>query len=206
MSGEVYKLYVPAGNWLVQTLTDYCMTVGIGNCDVTGIGSIGNVWTLVDPNGTPTVKLSDAEPSYEMTSFVANVTLRQGMPGFDQSQLPSGHYPQFDTSVATDNCYVHAHVTFADSNMAIWGGHLLDAWVTIGAELVLRTMAGPGCVPGIMQGNIPADCVYDEMVSVPPLGTFCNWNGSFWYPQGGAAKPFSSPEPSTALGDRGPTQ
>jgi predicted DNA-binding protein with PD1-like motif len=177
-----YKLYIPSGNWIVATLTHYCQLNGIGNAEVSGIGSIGNVWTLIDPNGTPVVKLSDAEPSYEMTSLVANVTLRQGMPQFDPSGLPSGAYPQFDTGVETYNCYVHAHVTFADSNMNVWGGHLLDAQTTIGAELVVRPMAGAGCVPGLQGGQIPADCVFDEPVSVPCFGTFSNWNTLFWFP------------------------
>lgn len=182
MIANVYKLYIPSGHWIVETLTRYCMENGIGNAEVGGIGSIGNVWTLVDPAGTPVVKLSDAEPSYEMTSFVANVTLRQGLAQFDRSKLPSGAYPQFDSSVETYNCYVHAHVMFADAAMMIWGGHLLDAQITIGAELVVRPLAGSACVPGLLQGDIPADCVFDEPVPVPPFGTFSNWNTAFWYP------------------------
>jgi predicted DNA-binding protein with PD1-like motif len=208
MSGDVYKLYIPAGNWLVETLTNYCMAMGIGNCDVTGIGSIGKIWTMVDPNGTAAIKLSDAEPSYEMTSLVGNVTLRQGIPLFDQSQLPSGKYPQFDPSVQTYNCFVHAHVTFADSAMTIRGGHLLDAWVTIGAELVLRTLAGPDCVPGLTKDAIPLECVADETIGVPPFGTFCNWGQNFWFP-GPPARQSSEPAApgvDGALGYSDPTQ
>lgn len=183
MVTDVSKLYIPAGNWLVETLTSYCQTNKIGNAEVSGIGSIGTVWTVVNPNGTPVVKVSNGEPSYEMTSFIANVTLRQGQAGFDTSKLASGDYPQFDTSVATYNCYVHAHLTFADSSMAIRGGHLLDALITIGAELIVRPVAGPACRPGIAKGAIPADCIFDETVQVPPFGSFCNWDTRFWYKQ-----------------------
>lgn len=179
---ETYKFYVPAGYWLIESLTAFCQTNGIGNADIAGIGSITNIWVLLDPNGTPVVRSFSAGPSYEMTSLLGNVTLRQGMPMFDRSGLPSGAYPQIDKTVQTYNCYVHAHVTFANPDMSISGGHLLDAQVSIGAELVLRTMAGSACVPGLSGDEIPADCVTDSMVSVPPYGAFSNWSTPFWYP------------------------
>jgi predicted DNA-binding protein with PD1-like motif len=185
MSEDAYKVYVPAGNWLVASLTTYCQAQGIGNAELTGIGSITNVWLLVNPNGNPIVRNFNANPSYEMTSLVGNVTLRQGVPVFDPSRLPSGAYPQFDPRVQTYNCYVHSHVTFANPDMSITGGHLLDARVTIGAEIVVRPMAAPACVPGLFQGAIPADCVMNINVTVPPFGTFSNWDRRFWYPLGG---------------------
>ena len=182
MTDDTLKLYVPAGNWLVETLTDYCMANGIGNAEVGGIGSIGSVWTLVNPNGTPVVIESNDEASYEMTSLVGNVTLRQGRALFDRSQLNTGRYPQFDTAVKTYNCYAHVHVAFADSSMIVHGGHLLDAQITIGAELFVRPVAGSLCRPGIEKGAIPANCMFSEMVSVPPFGSFCNWDPRFWFP------------------------
>jgi predicted DNA-binding protein with PD1-like motif len=182
MTDGTLKLYVPAGNWLVETLTDYCMANGIGNAEVGGIGSIGSVWTLVNPNGKLVVKESNDEPSYEMTNLVGNVTLRQGRAFFDRSKLNTGSYPQFDTTVKTYNCYVHVHVAFADSSMIVRGGHLLDAQITIGAELFVRPVAGSLCRPGIEKGTIPADCMFSEMVSVPPFGSFCNWDPRFWFP------------------------
>jgi predicted DNA-binding protein with PD1-like motif len=181
-----YKIYIPAGEWLVANITSYCQTHGIGNADIVGIGSITNVWVLLDPNGTPVVRNFSAGPSYEMTSLLGNVTLRQGLPRFDPAGLPTGGYPQIDTSIPTYNAYVHAHVMFANPDMSISGGHLLDAQVSIGGEIVLRTMAGPQCVPGITAGEIPADCVSDVSVTVQPYGTFFNWAQSFWYPQPGS--------------------
>jgi predicted DNA-binding protein with PD1-like motif len=123
---DVNKLYIPAGAWVVATLTSFCQARGIGNADIAGIGSITNVWLLLDPDGTLVVRNFSAGPSYEMTSLLGNVTLRQGMPMFDPSGLPTGAYPQIDKSVQTYNCYVHVHATFANPDMSISGGHLLD--------------------------------------------------------------------------------
>jgi predicted DNA-binding protein with PD1-like motif len=187
---EVHKLYVPAGNWLVENLTTYCQSQRIGNAEITGIGSITDIWVLLDPAGTPVVRNFSASPSYEMTSLVGNVTLRQGVPVFDPAKLSSGAYPQFDAADQTYNCYVHSHVTFANPDMSISGGHLLDAQVSIGAEVVIRAMAGPDCVPGLPAGQMPADCVMDASVAVPPLGVFSNWDPRFWYPP---AKPLPAP-------------
>jgi predicted DNA-binding protein with PD1-like motif len=188
-----YKVYIPAGEWLVASITAYCQTHGIGNADIVGIGSITNVWVLLDPNGTPVVRNFSAGPSYEMTSLLGNLTLRQGLPQFDPAGLPSGTYPQIDTSVPTYNAYVHVHVTFANPDMSISGGHLLDAQVSIGGEVVLRTMAGPKCVPGITVDQIPADCVSDISVSVQPYGAFFNWAQCFWYPLPGSQTNGSKP-------------
>lgn len=178
--GDVHKVYVPAGYWLVETLTAYCQSQRIGNAEIDGIGSITDVWLLLDPAGTPVVKNFSAGPSYEMTSLLGNVTLRQGMPVFDRAKLSAGAYPGFDTSEETYNCYVHSHVTFANPDMSISGGHLLDAQVSIGAEIVVRSMAG--CVPGLLADQIPADCVVNASVAVPPYGVFSNWDQRFWYP------------------------
>src|SRR5207247_193680 len=110
---------IPAGEWLIAGLTSYCQIHGIGNADIVGIGSITNIWVLLDPDGTPVVRNFSAGPSYEMTSLLGNVTLRQGLPQFDPAGLPSGAYPQIDKSVQTYNSYVHAHVTFANPDMSI---------------------------------------------------------------------------------------
>ena len=178
---DVHKVYVPAGNWLVQSLTNYCQSQRIGNAEITGIGSITDVWVLLDPDGTPIVRNFSAGPSYEMTSLLGNVTLRQGMPVFDRTKLSSGVYPQFDTTEATYNCYVHSHVMFANPDMSASGGHLLDAQVSIGAEIVIRTMAGATCQPGLLADQIPPDCVMDASITVPPYGVFSNWDPRFWY-------------------------
>lgn len=187
---EPYKLYIPAGQWLVATLTSYCLANGIGNAAVAGIGSITNAWILVDSTGQPVVKNFSEEPSYEMTSLAGNVTLRQGKAQFDPAGLPTGSYPQIDTGVETYNSFAHLHVTFANPDMTISGGHLLDAGISIGAELVLSPMARQDCVPGLLYDQIPADCVADAMVTVP-LGTFCNWDQRFWYPPPDALHPQS---------------
>jgi predicted DNA-binding protein with PD1-like motif len=179
---EAHKVYIPAGQWIVTSLTSYCQAHGIGNASIVGIGSITNVWVMLDPAGKPIVRNFSTGPSYEMTSLIGNVTLRQGLAQFDPSGLLTGAYPQMDSSVQTFNAYVHAHVTFANADMSISGGHLLDAQASIEAEIVLRTMAGPLCVPGITADQIPADCVSDVSVTVEPYGTFSNWSQSFWYP------------------------
>jgi len=178
---STHKVYIPAGNWIVASITAYCQANGVGNADITGIGSITNIWVMLDPAGTPIVR-NFSSGSYEMTSLLGNVTLRQGMPRFNPSDLASGQYPQIDSSVQTYNAYLHAHVTFANPDMTISGGHLLDAWTSIEAEVVIRSMAGPNCVPGLTADRIPADCVSDVMVTVSPLGTFSNWAQPFWYP------------------------
>jgi predicted DNA-binding protein with PD1-like motif len=175
------KLYVPAGNWLVQTLTEYCTESGLGNAQIAAIGSIANIWVLVNPDGKPLVKNWPAGSSHEMTSLSGNVALREGQARFDRQSLPSGAYPQFDTTDPALNPYLHLHVTFAEPDMTIAGGHLLDAEVSIGAEVVLVPMATDTCAPGLV-GPPPCDCVTSVPVTVPPYGTFSNWDQRFWYP------------------------
>lgn len=88
-----WKVYIPAGNWVVATLSEYCVKAGIGNAAVSGIGSITDVWVLVNPNGKPLVKNWPAGESHEVTGLSGNVALRQGEPRFDPSALPTGAYP-----------------------------------------------------------------------------------------------------------------
>lgn len=183
---DVLKLYVPAGNWLVQSLTAYCQDRSLGNAEISGIGSLTNIWVLVNPDGRLRIKNFKDSPSYEMTSLSGNVALRQGMPKFDLSGLPTGAYPQIDKSVPTLNCYAHVHVTFANPDMSISGGHLLDTQISIGAEIVVRPMAGDDCVPRLRGEQIPPGCVTSVDVAVPPFGVFSNWDRRFWFPPGGS--------------------
>lgn len=181
MSGT-HPVYVPAGSWLVATLTAYCSANGVGNAEVTGIGSLTNVWVLVNPDGTLVVKNYDAG-SYELTSLVGNVTVRQGVAVFEPSWLPSGAYPRFDPSVPTYNPYLHVHATFAQPDQTIAGGHLLDAQVSIGAEVFLRE-TGATCVPPVA-APVPDGCISSVPVTVEPYGTFANWDERFWFPPAG---------------------
>lgn len=175
------KLYVPAGGWVVKSVTEFCEQHDLGNASVSGIGSITNIWVLINPDGKLVIKNFSAGPSYEMTSLLGNVTLRQGKAQFDPAGLSTGSYPQFDDSDSTLNSYAHLHVTFANPDMSISGGHLLDAQVSIGAELIITPMASDNCVPGLDQGDIPAGCVFNEPVNVAPYGTFYNWDQRFWF-------------------------
>jgi predicted DNA-binding protein with PD1-like motif len=175
------KVYIPQGNWVVATLSAYCFKYGIGNAAISAIGSITDIWVLVHPAEEPVVRNWPAGTSYEMTALTGNIALRQGRPEFDPAGLATGQYPQFDTSVPALNPYIHVHVTFADGDMSIWGGHLLDAMVSIGAEIFLLPTAAAACEPGLM-GPPPADCVTSVPVTAPPYGTFSNWDQRFWFP------------------------
>ena len=176
------KLYVPSGQWLVKSLTLFCQEQCVGNAEITGIGSITNIWVLLNPNGTMKVQNFKAGPSYEMTSLIGNVAIRKGLPLFDASGLASGAYPQIDTSVQTLNCFAHVHVTFANPDMSISGGHLLDAQVSIGAALIVRPMSGKDCAPGLTNAQVPSGCVTDVDIPVPPYGVFSNWDHRYWFP------------------------
>ena len=178
----LYPLYVPAGNWLAETVTAFCSDNGLGNVAVSGIGSITNVWVLLNPNGKIEVRNFPGPGSYEMTSLVGSVVLRQGVALFNKDGLPSGEYPQFDSSVQSLNPYAHMHATFAQPDFTIAGGHLLDAQVSIGAELMLLPRAVAECPPGSPPSPPPPDCILSEPVAVPPFGTFSNWDKRWWFP------------------------
>jgi predicted DNA-binding protein with PD1-like motif len=188
-------LYIPAGNWLVKTLTEYCSAARLGNVAVSGIGSITDIWMLLNPDGQLEVRNFPGPGSYEMTSLAGNVVLRQGVAQFNAGDLPSGAYPRFDRGVSSLNPYAHVHATFALPNFAIAGGHLLDAAVSIGAELWLSPLTTGACPPGSPPLPLPACCVVSEPVTVPPFGTFSNWDSRWWFPSASGAATASDPAP-----------
>jgi len=65
---SVYKLYIPAENWIAKTICDYCTANSIGNASISGIGSIKNIWILIN-DGKIRVKNFNDSPFYEMTSI-----------------------------------------------------------------------------------------------------------------------------------------
>ena len=192
---ESIPVYIPAGAWLVESLTEFCVLRGVGNAAISGIGSLTNIWVLLNPDGTPEVRNFPGPGSYEMTSLIGNVALRQGVAQFDPAGLPTGHYPTFDESVATLNPYLHAHVTFALPDFSIAGGHLLDAQVSIGAEVMLTPRGSQACVGGVPP-VLPPDCIVSEPVTVPVFGTFSNWDSRWWFPNDRTAQPDSKEPPA----------
>jgi predicted DNA-binding protein with PD1-like motif len=179
--GDLRKVYVPAGNWLVATLSAWCAETGIANAMISGIGSITDVWAEVNSEGHPVPQNWPAGTSYEMTSLSGNVALRQGRPVYDPSRLASGAYPQWDATDPELNPFLHLHVTFADAKLAVTGGHLLDAQVSVGAEVFALVSADPDCTPPLTPPP-PDGCVTSVPVTVDPYGTFSNWDKRFWFP------------------------
>jgi len=66
--------------------------------------------------------------------------------------------------------------------MSISGGHLLDAQVSIGCEIILIDFGGRQCSPGIQKDDISAECIYNQPVKIDSLGAFYNWDKRFWFP------------------------
>ena len=64
---HTFKLYVPAGQSLVESITNVCQCNAIGTADVCAIGSLTNIWVLINPDGSPSVRNFSTGPLYEMT-------------------------------------------------------------------------------------------------------------------------------------------
>jgi len=111
--GHDYVVRLDAGEKIVETLISLCGRDGIGGGFFHGLGAVGETEIgHFDPesNDYTWVKLSGP---YEIMSLYGNITTVEGKP------------------------FIHAHIALGDNTLAVRGGHLREAVVSVTCEVTL---------------------------------------------------------------------
>lgn len=113
-SAESFLVCLQPGDLVRQCLEQVCLDLEVRGASVSGIGGLCQVelgfWR------SPDYQRKKLEGNWEMLSLLGNITNYQGRP------------------------FAHLHVSLADQNLNVVGGHFFEARVTATAELfVTRT-------------------------------------------------------------------
>lgn len=106
------------GEDLCQTILDVCAKEGIKFANVTGIGAAGEITCgSFDPN-TKEYHTRTFQGVFEITSLNGTVSAMNGEP------------------------YEHIHITFADPDLNVQGGHVNKCVISATAEVILQILPG----------------------------------------------------------------
>lgn len=117
-NGRIFVGRLDRGSDLVAELERICLERDIRAAWVSVIGAVSHAaYAYYEQADHRYFELS-SDRHHEITGFVANVSLRDGVP------------------------FLHAHATFADAQGACVGGHLLRGVTVFVAEFTIRELIG----------------------------------------------------------------
>ncbi len=118
--GNTYFVYVQQNEKIMDTLTQFCKDNGIHNGYISGIGAIKNIKIGTYDLDKKEYNIHHLNEVWELTSYQANVLLKDGEP------------------------FIHAHINISDHDLTVKGGHLFEADVAAVGEFILRKIETDG--------------------------------------------------------------
>ena len=118
--GNTYFIYVQQNEKIMDILTQFCKDNDIQNGQISGIGAIKNIEIGAFDVEKKEYIIHHLNGVWELTSYQANVLLKDGEP------------------------FIHAHINISDHDLAVKGGHLFEADVAAVGEFILRKIETDG--------------------------------------------------------------
>ncbi len=118
--GNTYIIYVQQNEKIMDTLTQFCKDNNIHNGQISGIGAIKKIEMGAYDVEKKEYTIHQLNEVWELTSYQANVLLKDGEP------------------------FIHAHINISDHNLTVKGGHLFEADVAAVGEFILRKIETDG--------------------------------------------------------------
>ena len=115
-AGRVFVVRLATGSDLVREIEHLCAEQSVIAAEVSAIGAVRRARYAYYEQPAHRYRELESATHHEITGFVGNVSERDGRP------------------------FLHAHATFADSDGATVGGHLLPGIEVFAAEVVIREL------------------------------------------------------------------
>ncbi len=111
--GPTYIVRLDAGEKIVETLKAICERDAIGGGHFSGLGAVGEAEIGHFDPGSNDYTWAKLSGPFEIVSLYGNITKVDGRP------------------------FVHAHIALGDNTLAVRGGHLKEAVVSVTCEVTL---------------------------------------------------------------------
>jgi predicted DNA-binding protein with PD1-like motif len=109
---------------LIEELTSVCMANGVGLGWVHALGALQKARLGYYDQDAREYRFIDVDRHLEITNLVGNVSLKDGEP------------------------IIHAHVTLADDEARVFGGHLAPGTIVFACEFCIQMFDGPDLCRG----------------------------------------------------------
>lgn len=111
---DTFIIHVQQNEKIMSNLTQFCKDHKINNGQISGIGAIKGIKLGAYVLENKKYIIKHFNEIWELTSFQANIQLKDGEP------------------------FIHAHITISDHKMDVKGGHLFEATVAGVGEFILK--------------------------------------------------------------------
>lgn len=116
--GNRYFIRINPGQPIIATIKDFCKQKNITLASVSGVGSLQSVTLGFFNPKTKDYKEKVLKEPLEMANLAGNITTKDGEP------------------------VLHFHTTVAGNNYKAYAGHMVEAEVSLTAEIILDTIPG----------------------------------------------------------------
>lgn len=116
--GNYYILRIDKGEEVVATLRNFCKKQDIKLGKVSGIGAISQVNVGLFDTENNKFLSKELKGTFEITSLIGTISTMDGNP------------------------YLHLHITIADKEFNVRGGHLNTAIISATGEIVVEKISG----------------------------------------------------------------
>jgi len=115
---QQWILRLQKGEEIVTSITRFCVDNQIKLGSITGIGAVDKVKLGLYDSKKKQYNTKEFFEDMEVTSLVGNVSLKDGKP------------------------FLHLHITLANSDFKVFGGHLYEAYICATGEIILDEING----------------------------------------------------------------
>jgi len=104
---------------LLEELTSLCRDKNIGLGHIEAIGAVSRAQIGFYDQSRQEYRFTKLDKNLEITSLIGNISIRDGEP------------------------MVHAHLTLADAQGSVYGGHLAPETIVFACEFIIHAYEGP---------------------------------------------------------------
>lgn len=115
---QQWILKLEKGEEIVQSVTKFCIENEINLGSMTGIGAVDNAKIGFFDTKKKKYETKNLSEDYEITSLNGNISMKEGKP------------------------FLHLHITLANNEYNLLGGHLFEATVSATCEIFLSEITG----------------------------------------------------------------
>lgn len=117
--GSKVVIRLDDGDEIIASITEVCIKEDISSGIIQGIGATEEMRTRIYDKASDSFVFKDLTGSREITSLTGNITM-----------------------TAEEELFIHIHITAADKEMKISGGHLMSCIISVTGEIFLDILDG----------------------------------------------------------------
>ncbi len=113
-----YVVRLEKGEEVISKLKELCKEENISLGSIVGLGASEKIQIGLFNTVTKEYKTTVKEGMFEITSLIGNISMKD------------------------NEVYLHCHINFSDESLTVYGGHLVEAYISATCEIIVTVIDG----------------------------------------------------------------